>query len=52
MKETGEIELTFEEDIDHTVAVASLVIRGTTFTASAQHVVTPLISTVCPAPLL
>jgi hypothetical protein len=36
MKETGEIELTFEEDVDHTVAVASLVIRGATFTASGR----------------
>ena len=31
MKETGEIELSFEEDGDHTQAHASLVIRGVTF---------------------
>ncbi len=32
MKETGEIELFFNEDVDRTDARASLVVRGVTFT--------------------
>ena len=36
MKETGEIELTFDEDEYHTHATASLVIRGVTFTGSGR----------------
>ena len=32
MRETGEIELVFDEDADHTTAKASLVIRRVTFT--------------------
>jgi hypothetical protein len=32
MKQTGEIELTFDEDANHTNVVASLVIRGVSFT--------------------
>jgi len=36
MKETSEIELTFEEDVDHTNAQASIVIRGATFTGSGR----------------
>ena len=36
MKETGEIELSFEEDADHTQAQASLVIRGATFTGNGR----------------
>jgi len=36
MKETGEIELFFEEDVDHTEARASLVIRGVTFTGAGR----------------
>jgi Rv2632c-like len=36
MKETGEIELTFDEDERHTSARASLVIRGATFTGSGR----------------
>ena len=34
MKETSEIEMTFEEDGDHTKALASVAIRGVTFTGS------------------
>jgi hypothetical protein len=33
MKETGEIEIVFEEDEDHTEARASVVIRGARFSA-------------------
>jgi hypothetical protein len=36
MKETGEIEMTFEEDSDHTEARASLIIRGATFTGAGR----------------
>jgi hypothetical protein len=36
MKETGEIEMAFEEDIDHTVASASLILRGVTFTGTGR----------------
>ena len=36
MKETSEIEITFDEDGDHTVAWASIVIRGASFTASGR----------------
>ena len=36
MKETGEIELLFEEDADHTLARASLVLRGVTFTGAGR----------------
>ena len=36
MKETTEIEITFDEDGDHTVARASLVIRGARFTSSGR----------------
>jgi Domain of unknown function (DUF1876) len=32
MRETSEIEITFEEDGDHTDARASVVLRGATFT--------------------
>ena len=32
MTETAEIEMTFEEDADHTEARATLVLRGTRFT--------------------
>jgi hypothetical protein len=36
MKETGEIELLFEEDTDHTEASASLMVRGATFTGHGR----------------
>jgi len=36
MKETGEIELSFVEDADHTQAHASLLIRGVTFTGTGR----------------
>ena len=36
MKQTGEIELSFEESADHTEARASLLIRGVTFTGSGR----------------
>lgn len=36
MKETGEIEMTFEEDVDHTEATASLMLRGVTFTGAGR----------------
>jgi hypothetical protein len=32
MTETAEIEMTFEEDVDHTEARATLVLRGARFT--------------------
>lgn len=36
MKETGEIELAFEEDADHTEARASVIVRGATFSGSGR----------------
>jgi hypothetical protein len=36
MKQTAEIELSFDEDADHTEARASLVVRGVTFTGSGR----------------
>jgi hypothetical protein len=36
MRETSEIEMTFEEDGDHTNALASVAIRGATFTGSGR----------------
>ena len=36
MRETSEIEITFEEDGDHTVAQASIVIRGARFASSGR----------------
>jgi hypothetical protein len=36
MKETSEIEITFEENDTHTQANASIVIRGKTFTSSGR----------------
>jgi hypothetical protein len=36
MKETSEIEITFDEDGDQTVARASIFIRGATFTGSGR----------------
>jgi uncharacterized protein DUF1876 len=36
MRETSEIEITFEEDDTHTQANASIVIRGKAFTSSGQ----------------
>jgi hypothetical protein len=36
MRETSEIEITFEEDDDHTEARASIVIRGDRFTSSGR----------------
>jgi hypothetical protein len=36
MTETAEIEMTFEEDADHTEAHATLVLRGTRFTGSGR----------------
>jgi len=34
--ETAEIEMTFEEDADHTEARATLVLRGTRFTGAGR----------------
>lgn len=36
MRETAEIELMFEEDGDHTNALALLIVRGATFTGSGR----------------
>lgn len=36
MRETGEIEMTFEEDATHTEARASVNIRGATFTGAGR----------------
>jgi hypothetical protein len=36
MTETAEIELSFEEDADHTEARATLVLRGATFTGHGR----------------
>ena len=36
MTETAEIEMTFEEDADHTEARATLVLRGTRFTGAGR----------------
>ena len=36
MRETSEIEITFDEDDTHTQANASIVIRGRTFTSSGR----------------
>jgi Rv2632c-like len=36
MKETAEIELSFEEDAEHTMARATLGLRGVTFTGAGR----------------
>jgi hypothetical protein len=36
MTETAEIEMTFDEDIDHTEARATMVLRGARFTGSGR----------------
>jgi hypothetical protein len=36
MTETAEIEMTFEEDADHTEARAALILRGATFTGRGR----------------
>lgn len=36
MTETAEIEIAFEEDRDHTVALATLTLRGVRFTGSGR----------------
>jgi hypothetical protein len=36
MTETAEIEMTFEEDVDHTEARAIFVLRGTSFTGAGR----------------